>query len=180
MNMYELPAVDMSKIKTIQPRDLRDEAQLSMLLREFSKLKRRNVFIEVGGWKGELSRVMACCFSHVIVIDSWPKDSASVSVRRVFLENIAPYKNVSLLSMDGLAAAALFSGGYADCVYVDDMHDYESMVPRLPAWERVIAPGGVIGGHDYSDKFPGVMQAVNERYGKPDMLLSDSTWMVNR
>ena len=169
----------------MQPRDLRDAAQLSMLLKEFSKLPKRNLFIEVGGWKGELSRVMACCFSHVIVIDSWPKDPATetpdkVSVRRVFLESIVPYKNISLLSMDGLAAAALFARGAADCVYIDDMHDYENMIPRLPAWERVVSVGGVIAGHDYSDKFPGVRQAVNEKYGQIDKLLSDTTWIVNR
>jgi hypothetical protein len=156
-----------------------------MLLSAFSRLIKRDLFIEVGGWKGELSRTMACVFKHVIVIDCWPKDPAidmpeKVSVRRVFLENIASYKNISLLSMDGLAAAALFADKCADCVYIDDMHDYENMVPRLPAWERVIAPGGVIAGHDYSEKFPGVMQAVNERYGEPDMLLSDTTWIVNR
>lgn len=169
----------------MQPRDLRDAAQLSMLLSTFSRLIKRDLFIEVGGWKGELSRTMAIIFKHVIVIDSWPKDPETetpdkVSVRRVFLESIAPYKNISLLSMDGLAAAALFARGVADCVYIDDMHDYENMIPRLPAWERVVSVGGVIAGHDYSDKFPGVRQAVNEKYGQIDRLLPDTTWMVNR
>lgn len=170
----------------MQPRDMRDKAQLDMLRETFGKLRKRGLFIEVGGWKGELSRVMAEIFEHVIVIDCWPKDpitetAESVSVRRVFLENIAPHKNISLLSMDGLAAASLFANGCADCVYIDDLHDYDAMVKRLEVWPLIIAHGGTAAGHDYSEKFPGVKRAVNERFGRPFVTgLSDTSWMVSR
>lgn len=47
-------------------------------------------------------------------------------------------------------------------VYIDSAHDYETTRKELDSAERAVKSGGLICGHDYAPRFPGVIQAVNE------------------
>ena len=40
-----------------------------------------------------------------------------------------------------------------------------------------IKTNGVIGGHDYVEPWNGVIQAVDEIIGKPDMVHIDGSWI---
>ena len=40
-----------------------------------------------------------------------------------------------------------------------------------------IKTNGVIGGHDYVEPWTGVIQAVDEIIGKPDMVYIDGSWI---
>ncbi len=64
-----------------------------------------------------------------------------------------------------------------DLVFIDGDHAYESCKQDIDSWFPKLKKGGVLLGHDYSEKFEGVKRAVNERFGKPDEI-SDGTYGI--
>lgn len=70
-------------------------------------------------------------------------------------------------------------------VYIDGLHDYESVTQDIATWWPCVAPGGTLAGHDYSQSTPGVIRAVDEfcqREGLPKQLTAEpkfpSSWWV--
>lgn len=53
--------------------------------------------------------------------------------------------------------------GELDFVYIDGLHDYESVKNDILLFEKKVRAGGLICGHDYNLR--GVKKAVNEIYG---------------
>ena len=49
-----------------------------------------------------------------------------------------------------------------DFVYHDGDHKYEVVIQDLREWDKKVKVGGLIGGHDFTHKKPGVIKAVNE------------------
>ena len=49
-----------------------------------------------------------------------------------------------------------------DFCYIDGDHSYESVKADIPHWYANVRSGGVLGGHDFHDKNPGVIRAVTE------------------
>jgi hypothetical protein len=50
-----------------------------------------------------------------------------------------------------------------DFVYIDGLHDYESVKTDLEAWYPKVATGKLLCGHDYNKSdWPGVVKAVDE------------------
>jgi hypothetical protein len=49
-----------------------------------------------------------------------------------------------------------------DFVYIDGDHSYEAVKADIPHWFANVRHGGVLGGHDFHDKNPGVIRAVTE------------------
>jgi len=48
-----------------------------------------------------------------------------------------------------------------DAVFIDSSHELEETVATFRTWEPALAPGGVVGFHDYADDaYPGVTEAV--------------------
>jgi len=59
--------------------------------------------------------------------------------------------------------AVNFKDKAVDFIYIDGLHDYESVKKDVEAWWPKIRDGGVLSGHDYNPvKWPGVVKAVNE------------------
>lgn len=50
----------------------------------------------------------------------------------------------------------------ADFVYIDGSHRYDIVKQDIRAWYSVVKQGGILCGHDYHRKEPGVDQAVDE------------------
>jgi predicted O-methyltransferase YrrM len=64
-------------------------------------------------------------------------------------------------------AARAFTDGTLDAVFIDACHDYASVARDIELWLPKVIKGGIIAGHDYSEaNWPGVVQAVQERFGK--------------
>lgn len=49
-----------------------------------------------------------------------------------------------------------------DFVYIDGDHSYEAVKADIPHWYANVRPGGMLGGHDFHNKNPGVIRAVTE------------------
>jgi len=59
-------------------------------------------------------------------------------------------------------------------VFVDAIHSYEETLRDIENAKRIGAR--IIAGHDYSEEFPGVVQAVNESGGPAE--LTGSVWLL--
>ena len=56
-----------------------------------------------------------------------------------------------------------FENESLDFVYIDGLHDYESVKKDIAAWWEKIRSGGVLSGHDFNRfKWSGVVRAVEE------------------
>jgi hypothetical protein len=78
--------------------------------------------------------------------------------------------------MTTLAAADLVDDGWADFVFIDAAHSYSAVKSDIERWQPKVRPGGWLGGHDYNEKFPGVIAAVNEAFGSGVVLLPSWIW----
>lgn len=90
-----------------------------------------------------------------------------------FLINTAPISGLfQCIVSDSAEASSYFENESVDVVFVDASHHYPNVLRDIKSWFPKIKKGGVIAGHDYHS-FPGVKQAVEEFFGKPDKIQND-------
>lgn len=78
---------------------------------------------------------------------------------------ISRYKNVSYFIGTSEDAARLLHDDY-DLIFLDATHTYEEVKADTERWWPRVRDGGVMAWHDYHhDNYPGVAQAVEERFG---------------
>ena len=146
--------------------------------------------IEIGSFVGESTVLFAQSFKKVIAIDPFladydPKDPTSYlfefkNVYDTYLDRTSPYSNIQTLTMTSDAAADILNEDYFDFIYLDGLHTYEGVKTDIKNYLPMVKKGGVIGGHDYTNKLPhlvGVYDAVNEMFGAPDKVYKDNSWI---
>jgi predicted O-methyltransferase YrrM len=146
--------------------------------------------IEIGSFVGESTVLFAQSFKKVIAIDPFladydPKDPTSYlfefkNVYETYLDRTSPYKNIKTLTMSSDDAAKILSNDYFDFIYIDGLHTYDGVKTDIKNYLPMVKKGGVIGGHDYTNKLPhlvGVYKAVNEMFGAPDKVYKDDSWI---
>lgn len=83
------------------------------------------------------------------------------------------------MTSNAAARHAAASDWQFDLVFIDAAHDYENVRADIAAWLPLVRPGGIIAGHDYQHRFPGVMRAVAESFCLFDVgVAPDSVWWV--
>lgn len=152
--------------------------ELIQLIPKFS------IGVEIGVFKGEFSKVLLEGIQPELLylIDPWEgligsgdKDGNNViqiDGNSYYINNIIPeflfIPNVKLLRHYS-DVINLFPDSYLDWIYIDGLHEYESIKYDLETSFSKIKYGGYIMGHDYNAiSFPGVVLAVNEfctKYG---------------
>lgn len=134
--------------------------------------------VEIGCWTGESSEI-ACQFCDLLIcVDPWePPDFDNNEA--MFLQRMAPYRNVLRLKQFSHVAATFFTNATFDLVYIDGMHDEENVTRDIKVWLPKIKHGGFLAGHDYDDNplHSGVVAAVDKLLGKPNKIYSDSSWL---
>lgn len=65
-----------------------------------------------------------------------------------------------------------------DFIYIDANSSYHYVKKDIQNALKKLKPNGIIAGHDYHRQSPGVIACVNELFGKPDMVFSDTSWLV--
>jgi len=68
------------------------------------------------------------------------------------------------------SAAEMFDDESLDFVYIDGLHDYESVKADIAGFYPKVKKGGIIAGHDYHlEDWPGVYNSVNEFIKENDL-----------
>jgi len=94
----------------------------------------------------------------------------TVDMGEIYNELTALGHPVHTWAMDSVDWLRDAPDGLLDWIYLDTTHEYDRTLAELRHAARVVKPGGIIAGHDFSRAFPGVVQAVMEftkETGKP-------------
>lgn len=141
--------------------------------------------VEVGVYEGTGTARLAAGGARVWAVDRWrsptgePRDEMCARVRERFRE----VPGVVVLRMDSLEAAATLlevEGPTMDMVFIDADHSYEAVRRDIEAWAPLVRPGGLLAGHDYHRKWPGVVRAVDEVFQGRATVSHGSVWSVLR
>jgi hypothetical protein len=135
--------------------------------------------VEIGSNLGESTCIFAGygIFDKVYAIDPWHNQES----HNIFLKNSKIYPDIiTPIKMVSREAAANWSNGDVDTIYIDANHNYEYVLSDIDSWSKKVKKGGIIAGHDYSEKcWPGVYKAVNECFeSRRIKVFCDTSWAV--
>jgi hypothetical protein len=69
--------------------------------------------------------------------------------------------------------------GPIDLIFIDALHDYESVKQDIHLWWPKVRIGGMLAGHDFNHQWPGVERAVAESFNLMQIgIASDSVWFI--
>ncbi len=164
-------------------------------------------YVEVGCKEGRTTGfVLAQCPEiRAIAIDPWRAqpagDDASretydkwdfAEIERLFWENIGANKDrCEHVRWDSIHCAEYYhdnghlleitNGPGFDVVFIDALHDYDSVRADISHWWELVNVGGYLCGHDFNHQWPGVERAVAEHFNLMDVgLAPDSVWFVRK
>lgn len=103
------------------------------------------------------------------------------AIKSEFDGRIAPFANRCTVLQTSTVDAVSEMGDedLLDFVFIDAEHTYEGVSADIAAWRGLVRDGGMICGHDFSHKWPGVQRAVLESFNPLDVqLYSDKVWAV--
>lgn len=156
-------------------------------------------FVEIGCKEGRTTGFILKHVpdSRVIAIDPWianpaPKNGDATredyekwdfaKIEAEFWENLGEHKDRCYMSRNTSEQAALNDfqiPPLSDMVFIDALHDYESVKRDIQLWWPRVRVGGMLAGHDFSHKWPGVERAVAEAFNLLHVgVASDSVWFV--
>lgn len=154
--------------------------------------------VEVGTFVFESTEFAARAFKRVYAIDNQsllkeclyspkytfvsPSTKISYVVQRKQYEAMLKFlinnPHVFLNITESVSAAGNFEDESITVVYIDANHTYKALTQDINIWLPKVKSGGYICGHDYAEKWEGVVKAVNERFGKPDEVFQDTSWII--
>lgn len=135
--------------------------------------------IELGTGRGVSTEVFALLCERVHTTDIYAPGTEEW--KAAFCEMEKRYTNILQYYQDCNELAARFPQASVDAVYIDEVHDYESVKADIMTWLPKIKVGGTICGHDYIERPEynfGVIRAVCEIFGAPDKVFADTSWAV--
>jgi hypothetical protein len=137
--------------------------------------------VEVGVLEGRFSELLLANWrgKHLISVDPWLKDDPEryvpVSGSDLYERTTERLRRFgsrsSIWRLASVEAAERVPDHSLDMVYVDALHDYDSVVQDLETWYPKLRPGAIFAGHDYvpgqiADREFGVQRAVDEFFGQ--------------
>lgn len=168
-----------------------DRAEGPMLWRLWAQVPEGGAVLEAGSLLGSTAWAAAQALAHrgvtIWAVDLWGGSPeigwtpAQWDLRwRAFLENMRDAGlegTVRVMKLPSVEAASHFQDESQDLIFLDADHRREYVLADIAAWWPKLKPGGVLCGHDYCQQRSGVIQAVDESFGKPDEL-SGGEWKV--
>lgn len=143
--------------------------------------KVNSLAVEVGCFRGRSTLALVSFFGtgKLYAVDTWvgPPDGLGQAyiyvdagdVHAEFVRNLTPEIRAGVVvplrmnSLQGAAEIARRHGtGCLDFAFIDADHRYPAVHADILAYLPLMRPGGILAGHDYSERFPGVQQAVDE------------------
>lgn len=143
--------------------------------------------IEIGSYVGESTELFSKYFKNVISIDPFINDydpnDITCSYMKLedvyykFVEVISNYDNITHIKKTSDEAFVDLKNQKFDFVYIDGLHTYDQVKIDIKNYIQLINSNGFIGGHDYHKKWKGVIDAVDETLGSPDLTFKDTSWI---
>lgn len=142
-------------------------------------------WVEIGSHIGEAASLMLG-FPNIKRLDcvddgSWVKDSFQNLTTRT--QQHITENRCFLHQIDSISFSQKIPDNYADVIYIDACHKYESVKQDIEVYFSKVKQGGFFCGHDYNpeqNKWPGVIRAVDEfssSYHLPIKRFRDSSWL---
>lgn len=119
---------------------------------------------ELGVDKGILFGMLLrnCPDLRLVGVDTFPNYTRSKGA----LDAWEQYRQrCELLKLTTREASTRFDDGFFDFVFIDADHSEFAVADDITHWKPKVKPGGWLGGHDYSRKFPGVIKSVDRFFG---------------
>lgn len=158
-------------------------------------------FVEVGCKEGRTTGhiLKTVPDSHVIAIDPWITQEANgdptretykdwdfAKIEKEFWENVgdnrrrcAFFQCKSHEAADKVFIVCAKPVEQADIVFIDALHDYESVKQDIALWWPRVRVGGMLTGHDFNHQWPGVERAVADSFNLMHVgVASDSVWFI--
>jgi len=153
------------------------------------ELAQGRVCLEVGAFEGYSTWLMAQTAVSVFSVDTFQANTAG-TVQMDELTTLDKYKR----TIEGLPNVDYYIGTSAlyaatarrdkqeyDLIFLDADHSYEAVKQDIALWWPRLKDGGIMAFHDYHPEhsyFPGVYQAVTERFGELPNREITLGWMV--
>lgn len=135
-------------------------------------LNGHSVGCELGVFEGEFSEILLRSnkFERLYLVDvfggkasNFGKNYKDASVLETIVRNkFQSNDNVEVAKSESVNFLKMMPSNSFDFIYIDTTHSYDYTIEELQNSYRVIKNGGFICGHDYCEKFSGVIKAVTE------------------
>lgn len=142
--------------------------------------------IEIGSYMGESTMMFASVgiFDTIHSIEphngneefnklygySWEDIKKEYKINTRYFDNIVHHQDYSYNVVD------IFKDNSIDFIYIDAEHTYESVKRDLDLYLPKLKKGGIIGGHDYHEVWPGVCKAIDEQLTSITQF-EDTSWI---
>jgi predicted O-methyltransferase YrrM len=165
---------------------LRNKTNTSGLLDLIIELPNNLVMAEIGCYAGESASMFLRSkkIQTFYAIDPWCKyadygyvsDEDFITIENEFDKNTKGY---NVIKLKGTLQDAFDKLPELDMVYIDGNHAYEYVINDIKLALKKIKKNGIICGHDYYDIQGNLVKtAVNEIFGSPDKIFSDTSWLI--
>lgn len=127
---------------------------------------------EIGVWEGnhaeQLLRLL--CLKQLYLVDNYaPFNEGSVSyseremhrIRKTVMQRLSKYPQAAFCVTNSLDCDCIKLESL-DFAYIDATHTYEAVKADLQFWYLKVKSKGVLGGHDFTNHFQGLVRAVIE------------------
>lgn len=125
---------------------------------------------EIGVCKGQHARALLRLNKNLnmLLIDPWDAYNRLSRQRAearydICIKRLNPYRNrITYMKMTSMEAVQKVEDGALDFVYIDGLHEFDSVMMDMICWTPKVRKGGIIAGHDYYAFYQsGIVDAVN-------------------
>lgn len=127
--------------------------------------------LEIGSYKGLSAWCMAHTARTLTCVDTFraatngQRQEDHLTTYADFISAVGRFGNISVYVGTSEEAAQRVVNPQ-EMIFLDAMHTYEDVKADIERWWPHLLPGGLMVFHDYGhDDYPGVKQAVEERFG---------------
>lgn len=150
--------------------------------------------VEVGVFRGATSQFFRLLFPEatLYLVDPWQlsegyleneagpiarKQAAFEKAYQEVLSRFSSDPKTHVVRKTSVEAAKDLPDGL-DLVFIDANHSYRFVKQDIAAWLPKMQKRGILSGHDYNiNRFPGVIQAVDESLGENILIGPGRTWV---
>lgn len=162
------------------------DAELQWLAEKVYSLASDQRILEIGSWCGRSTVAMADNTAAVITaVDTWK--GTPNEHERFLVDKPKEWLWKTFQKNTGMRKVEPFRGPSRDFfrqndlkfdfIFIDGSHYYNDVRIDIIECAKILAPGGILCGHDYSSSFPDVVRAVKELLPKAHPAKAGSIWV---